>query len=437
MKKKILIVEDNLILCGMLKKWLAKAGYEVMSASDEPFARKLVQKNDFSLILSDVRLPEGDGINLLEWMCRQNMDTPFVVMTEYASFPDAVRAVRLGAKDYLPKPVHQEPLLNLLHSLLKSPAVTRGNRIIQERTSPEAKKTELLARRVALSEMSVLILGPNGSGKEIVAQTIHRNSNRKDKPFVAVNCGGIPKELAASEFFGYVKGAFTGADADTKGYFETAAGGTLFLDEIGNMSHEVQALLLRVLQERVYSPVGSRRTCKADVRIIAATNEDMHQAILDGRFREDLYYRLAEVEIRQPSLGECREDILSLADFFRSQASLELKRETDGFTREAEAILLSYGWPGNVRELFNRVRRAVLLSDSPLLSPEDLGFDESQTFHGTTTNNIIERLRNDEKEKANIMAALEEAHGNITCAAGLLGVSRRTLYNKIEKYGLR
>ena len=433
MKKKILIVEDNLILYGMLEKWLTKAGYEVMSASDEPFARKLVQKNDFSLILSDVRLSEGDGINLLEWMCRQNMDIPFVVMTEYASFPDAVRAVRLGAKDYLPKPVHQEPLLNLLHCLLKSPAVTRGDSIIQERTSPEAKKTELLARRVALSEMPVLILGPNGSGKEIVAQTIHRNSSRKDKPFVAVNCGGIPKELAASEFFGYVKGAFTGADTDAKGYFEAASGGTLFLDEIGNMSYEIQGLLLRVLQERAYCPVGSRRICKADVRIIAATNEDMHRAIEDGHFREDLYHRLAGIEIRQPSLAECREDILPLADFFRSQASLELKRKTEGFTKEAEAVLLSYGWPGSVRDLFNRVRRAVLLSDVPLLSPEDLGVDESQT----STDNAVERLRDDKKEKLHIMAALEEAHGNITRAAGLLGVSRRTLYNKIEKYGLR
>lgn len=436
MKKKILIVEDNLVLCGMLEKWLVRAGYEVMSATDEPFARKLVRKNDFDLILSDVRLPEGNGISLLEWTGRRNLRTPFVVMTEYASFPDAVRAVKLGARDYLPKPVYREQLLDLLHSLLKTPAVTRRDRILLERTSPEARKAERLARRVAPSEMSVLILGPNGSGKEAVAQTIHMNSHRRDKPFVAVNCGGVPKELAASEFFGHVKGAFTGAEADTKGYFETASGGTLFLDEIGNMPPELQVLLLRVLQERVYSPVGSRRNCRADVRIIAATNEDMRQAIQDGRFREDLYHRLAEFEIRQPALAECVEDILPLATLFREQASRELKRETAGFTKEAEAAMLSYSWSGNVRELFNRVRRAVLLSDTPLLSPEDLGLDEIHPSHGTV-GNTGDGGRGAENEKAHIVAVLEETGGNITRAAKLLGVSRRTLYNKLSKYGLK
>lgn len=315
MKKTILIVEDNLILCDILEKWLLQAGYEVITAVDEPTARQKIKMRDVALVLTDVRLPKGDGISLLEWSVEEKRDIPFVVMTEYASIADAVRAVRMGAKDYLPKPVYKDGLLELLRGLLKLPVSICRQQKILERHSPAARKNDRIVRRVAGSDLPVMILGPNGCGKESVAHAIHQYSARRNKPFVAVNCGCISKDLAASEFFGHMKGAFTGAYRDVTGYFETARGGTLFLDEIGSMPHEVQVLLLRVLQEKVYTPVGDRKEYETDVRILSATNEDMERAMREGRFREDLYHRLATFEVRQPSLAECPEDILPLADF--------------------------------------------------------------------------------------------------------------------------
>lgn len=434
MKKKILVVEDNLILCDILEKWLLKAGYEVTTATDEPSARRKIKEHETALVLTDVRLPEGDGISLLEWSVRQKLSIPFVVVTEYGSIADAVRAVKLGAKDYLPKPVYEEQLLELLRGLLKPPvAVTRDKKLL-ERHSAAARETERIARRAALSDCAVMILGPNGSGKESVARTIHQCSKRKDKPFVAVNCGCVPKELAASGFFGHVKGAFTGAEKDSEGYFGAARGGTLFLDEVGNMPLGMQALLLRVLQEKVYAPVGSRKEQEADVRIVSATNENLERAMREGRFREDLYHRLAEFEVRQPSLAECPEDIMTLADFFRKQYSEEMRLETDGFTEDAKTSLLSYAWPGNVRELGNRVRRAVLLAESLLLNPKDLGFDVSSLGAGHAKK---KKLSDESDEKERIGKALEENHWNLSRVAETLGISRPTLYKKMKKYGLK
>ena len=309
MKRKILIVEDNVGLSQMQKDWLLQAGYEVTTAIDEPAARRLLRRTAFDLILSDVRLPEGDGISLLEWTRRERMTTPYIVMTEYATVSDAVRAIRSGAKDYLPKPVHKERLLEMADEILRPlSTVQREEKVLFRRCSVQARHVERLAALVAPSDMSVLILGANGTGKESVARNIHRSSERRNMPFVAVNCGVLPKELAPSLFFGHVKGAFTGADTNREGYFSMAEGGTLFLDEIGTMPYEIQAMLLRVLQENTYLPVGGKRERKADVRIVAATNEDMAKAIRDGRFREDLYHRLCEFEIRLPLLSEgpCR-----------------------------------------------------------------------------------------------------------------------------------
>ena len=372
---KILIVEDNIILCNMIEKWLQKNGYVVLTAIDEPGARSILKKNEISLVLGDVRLPVGDGISLLEWMVKNGMEVPYIVMTDYACFPDAVRAVKLGAKDYLPKPVFQEQLLELMHSLLKQPVIVCKERLFVERTSEAARKTALLARRVAPSDLSVMILGPSGSGKEVIAQMIHRYSDRCNKPFVAVNCGSIPKDLQASEFFGVVRGAFTGAVLDRKGHFETANGGTLFLDEVGNMPYSMQILLLRVLQEKEFNPVGSDKVKRTDVRIISATNEDMRKAVEEGRFREDLYYRLAELEILQPPLKECKDDILLLAEFFRKEHSGRIRVKNEGFTEEAKACMLRYDWPGNVRELNAKIKRAVIVADNALLDVCDLGLE--------------------------------------------------------------
>lgn len=426
---KILIVEDNMILCGMIEKWLQKAGYEVLTAIDEPGARSILKKNEISLVLGDVRLPEGDGISFLEWMMRSKMEVPFIVMTDYACITDAVRAIKLGAKDYLQKPVHQEQLIELVHSMLKQPVIVRKERSFVERTSEAARKSASLARRVAPSDLSVMILGPSGSGKEVIAQMIHRYSDRRDNPFVAVNCGSIPNDLQASEFFGVVKGAFTGAVADRKGHFETANGGTLFLDEVGNMPYSMQILLLRVLQEKEFNPVGSDKVKHTDVRIISATNEDMKKAVEEGRFREDLYYRLAELEIVQPPLKDCKDDILPLAEFFRKEHSGRIRVKNEGFTEEAKACMLGYDWPGNVRELNAKIKRAVIVADNALLDVCDLGLDNVDCS-GNPDIRIIQ-------EKERIRNLLDKNHGNVSKTAAELGCSRTALYKKMKKLDLK
>ena len=372
MKKTLLIVEDNLILCDILERWLQKAGYGVLTAIDEPSARRKIKGNNVALVLTDVRLPEGDGISLLEWSISQGLHIPFVVMTEHASIADAVRAVKLGAKDYWPKPVHEELLMELLRGLIGLPVSVPPKKSLMKRLSGAVRETERIACRVAPLNCSVMILGPNGSGKESVAQLIQQHSGRKDKPFVAVNCGCIRGELAASEFFGHVQGAFTDAKKDTAGYFETAKGGTLFLDEIGNMPPEMQTLLLRVLQERVYCPVGSRKELEADVRILSATNEDMERAIREGRFREDLYYRLNTVPIAVPALRDRPEDIPLLFRKFASDVAVQYHMPPVTLDDGARQMLQNYYWRGNIRQLKNVAEQISALERTRTITAEVL-----------------------------------------------------------------
>lgn len=441
--KKILIVEDNLALLHMQKDWLENAGYQVCTAIDEPTARKWLRKEAFDLVFSDVRFPEGDGISLLEWMVKEGIDVPFVIMTEYASIADAVRAVKLGAKDYLPKPVYRDRLLGLAQEWLKTPvSIPKKEAPLLRRTSPAAWKVEELARRVAVSDMSVLILGANGTGKESVAQAVHQGSPRKGKPFYTVNCGAVSKELAKSEFFGHVKGSFTGSVSDKKGYFEMADGGTLFLDEVGTTPYDVQVMLLRVLQEGTYTPVGTVHERTADVRIIAATNEDLQKAVGEGRFREDLYHRLAGFEIRMPPLSECKEDILPLVDFCVDLYSKELKRDIKGISEEAEQRLLSYPWPGNIRELHHKTRRAVLMAESDVLSVKDFDLPplpKIQELPPSLDFKVRYKVSTgmDAEEKQCLIEALLQSGGNLSEAARLLGISRPTLNKRLAKYGLK
>lgn len=437
MKRKILIVEDNVGLSQIQKDWLNQAGYDAITAMNEPVARALVRKNKFDLILSDVRLPEGDGISLLKWLKKGKVDIPFILTTEYVSVPDVVRTIKLGARDYLPKPVRREHLLELAEEIFRPLATVRTKRKeLFRRTSPRILEVEKFARLVAPSDMSVLILGANGTGKESVAQSIHENSGRAGMPFVAVNCSILPRELAPSMLFGHEKGAFTSADAARPGFFDMAKGGTLFLDEIGTMSFEIQSMLLRVLQENIYMPIGGQKEKFADVRVVAATNENMERAIKEGKFREDLYHRLCEFEIRQPSLTECPEDIIPLAEFFREHFSKELKRETQGFTEDARYRLLSYTWPGNVRELQNRIKRAVLLSENPLLELTDLNTD-SRAEHMDDGDAAILPLRDKDTERESIIKALQACNGHREQTARLLKINPATLYRKMKKYGLR
>ena len=436
MKKRILIVEDNITLSQIIRDWLEREGYAVATAINEPFAHKLLRKESFDLILSDVRLPQGDGIHLLEWINKEKMDIPFVIMTEYASVTDAVKAIKMGAKDYLAKPVFHEQLVEMVKELLKPVSTIRSKeKELFKRTSPKAMEAMNMAELVAPSDISVLILGANGTGKESVARTIHFHSNRKDMPFVAVNCGAIPRELAASMFFGHTKGAFTGADTDKGGYFDAAKGGTLFLDEIGTLPFDMQSSLLRVLQEGTFMPVGSSKERVADVRIVAATNENMEKAIADGRFREDLYHRLGEFEIRQPSLAECPEDILPLADFFRKKFSSELRKATEGFTAEAERLLLSHSWSGNIRELQNKIRRAVLMAKDTLIDYTDLNI--TPAIQTDASEAPLLPLKDEELEKQSIIRALQSCSGIKTKAAEMLKVDSSTLYRKMKKYGIK
>ena len=417
----------------MQKDWLAQAGYDAVTAMNEPIARSLIRRTQFDLILSDVRLPEGDGISLLEWLRKERKDIPFILTTEYVSVSDVVRTIKLGARDYLPKPVHREHLLELAEDVFRPVAtVRRKEKELFHRTSPKILQAEKFARLVAPSDMSVMILGANGTGKESIAQTIHNNSERWNMPFVAVNCGALPRELAASLFFGHEKGAFTGADSAKTGYFDMAKGGTLFLDEVGNLALETQQMLLRAIQERQYRPIGDKSDRSFNVRIIAATNEDLEAAVSEKRFRQDLFYRLHDFGITVPPLRDCQEDILPLAEFFREIANKELECNVSGFSSEARKALLTHAWPGNVRELRQKIMGAVLQAQEGVATKEHLELAVIKP-----TSHVSFALRNDAEDKERIMRALKQTNGNRCAAAELLGISRATLYSKFEEYGLK
>ena len=397
--KAILIVEDDITFGMMLKTWLGKKGFEVSSVSNIARARKHIESQTVDLVLSDLRLPDYEGIDLLKWMNDRGLDIPLIIMTGYADIQSAVLAMKLGARDYIAKPVNPEELLKKISEALqteRTPTAHSAAKMSSKKVSPASSKETTETRRaylegesdaakqlynyvglVAPTNMSVLINGSSGTGKEYVAHRIHQLSKRSDKPFIAVDCGSIPKELAASEFFGHVKGSFTGALTDKTGAFVAANGGTIFLDEIGNLSYEVQIQLLRALQERKIRPVGSTQEISVDIRLVSATNENLEKAIGEGRFREDLFHRLNEFTLRIPTLAECREDILPLAYFFLKLTCAKAHKSFRGFDRLAEAALLEYPWPGNIRELKNVIGRAVLICQEQWISVSDLNLEIS------------------------------------------------------------
>lgn len=428
---KVLIIEDNLVLSRMLGNWLEKKEVQVEQTASAVKARKMIATTDADIILSDIRLPDGDGVEILKWVKEQKINIPFIVMTDYAEVRSAVRAMKLGAMDYLPKPVDMDSFYKTIDKVLHCRSTRHELRnVIFERPSPEIREVKRRAGLVASTNMSVLLRGENGTGKEYIASLIHKESKRTDKPFIAVDCGSIPKELAASEFFGHIKGSFTGAIENKSGVFHEAEGGTLFLDEIGNLSYEVQVLLLRALQERRYRPVGGKKEIPADVRIVAATNENLEKAIEEGRFREDLFHRLNEFSLEIPPLRECREDILPLANFFLEQFCREMeKKGIVGLGAEARKLLQNYSWPGNVRDLKNCIRKAVLLAEDNTIGVEEL---ELNYTHGSDSLS----LKSESEEKKRIIKALETAHYNKTLAVQLLDISRPTLYEKMKKYGI-
>lgn len=450
----LLIVDDDLTLAIMLKTWLSKQGFTVETASSVKAAgKKLLEDGPFDLVLSDLRLPDEDGLFLLQWMKQKQISTPVIIMTSYAEVQNAVEAMKQGAADYIAKPVHHEILLQKIQEVIRTPrpsspapaphpqggrttpppagTTTIDHKKYLEGKSEAARQLYNYVALVAPTPMSVLITGASGTGKEYVARRIHSLSKRADKPFVAIDCGAMLKDLAASEFFGHVKGAFTGAVTDKTGAFVEANGGTLFLDEVGNLSYDVQVQLLRALQERRIRPVGSTQEIEVDIRLVCATNENLPLAIERGEFREDLYHRINEFTLRMPALHERGRDILLFADFFLQQANEELERHIMGFEPKAVEAMMNYNWPGNLREMKNLVRRATLLAQDDIIRLADLG-PSLQTPAATTGL----QLHNEDSEKQRILQALEATGGNKSKAAQLLGVDRKTLYNKLKLYGL-
>ena len=427
---RIIVIEDNIIYSDFVCRLLENKGFCCMAASTNcNGARKLfakVQEDD--IVLADMRLPDGDGIALLAELRKQGRNNPYIVMTDYDEVPTAVRSMKLGAEDYIPKKLIEDNLFPLLKTLQKR--MERHEAPIYERQSAAFREIDHKIKLVATTNMSVLILGESGTGKEHIAEKIHAKSKRAGKPFIAVNCGLLSKELAASTLFGHEKGAFTGAESKKQGFWDEAAGSTLFLDEIGNLPLEVQQMLLRALEAKRYRPTGGNKDKKADVRIIAATNEDLLTAIAEKRFRADLYQRLKEYTLHIPPLRECKEDILPLADFFRQLANEELEKQVKGFEAEARKQLLAYAWGGNVRELKRVVRMAVLHTEGDTVTADILEFDEMPLAADNS-------LLLSDMEKTRIIRALEQAKGNRTMAAELLGIGRTTLYSKMRLYGIK
>lgn len=435
----ILIVEDDITFSLMLTTWLGKKGFVVRSSSSVSDAKRRLGEEAFDLVISDLRLPDSDGIDLLKWLKNTHPSLPLIMMTSYAEIQTAVQAMKLGAADYIAKPLNSDELLGkikeLVHVEEKAPTrvpVSSAPDLYIEGQSQAARQLYEHVRLVAPTDMSVLVTGASGTGKEYIARRIHEQSNRSKAPFVAVDCGAIPKELSASEFFGHVKGSFTGAIENKTGAFVAAQGGTIFLDEIGNLTYEVQVQLLRALQERKVKPIGSNQEIAINVRLISATNENLRQAIEKGDFREDLYHRINEFTIRIPDLKERKEDLLLFANHFLDLANSELQKDIIGFDNDTMQLFQSYSWPGNLRQMKNVIKYATLLATGRYITRKEL--PEELTENLSSHTNI--QLKNVEHERDLIRKALQECGNNKTRAAQLLGIDRKTLYNKLKIYQL-
>jgi two-component system response regulator HydG len=454
MNGKILLVEDDTGFGTMLRKWFERNDFSVQWCTHLNSAQEALSRGEYDVVLSDLRLPDGDGIMLLQWMKEHKMNTPVIILTGYGEVQTAVAAIKLGAYDFLEKPVNPSVLQQKIESIFRQRkegtyAVKEAHKITENDTeatktvltpsfvkgeSPLLQKMYEYIALVAPTQMSVMILGESGTGKEHVARMIHEQSSRASKPFVAVDCGSLSMELAPSELFGHKKGAFTSAVEDKTGFFLEADGGTLFLDEVGNLPYGVQMQMLRALQEKKIRPVGAMADVDVDVRIVAATNKNLEKAIVAGKFREDLYHRLNEFLIEVPPLRDCLEDIPLYAAHFLKEANIELDRHIQSISPEALHELENYSWPGNLRELRNVIRRTVLFTKGDTITVENLPTLKEKSENDTKKDIALTRDADEEKER--IIRALEKAGGNKTLAARLLKIDRKTLYNKIHLYNL-
>lgn len=443
MSSKILVIDDDTSFCVMLKTFLQKKGYEVTNAFTAKEAEEAIKNQVFDVVLTDIRLPDSDGIQILKSIKEVSFKTQVILMTGYTDIKTAVSAMKMGAYDYVGKPINPDEILHTIEQSLKKKAdnpeavSSKKDKIetvdvsFVKGNSSTSNQLHEYVSLVSPTNMSVLIIGDSGTGKEYIAHTIHTQSKRKDKPFIPVDCGAIPKELASSEFFGHIKGSFTGAINDKVGHFEAANGGTLFLDEVGNLSYEVQIQLLRALQERKVKPVGSNHEIKVDIRVIAATNEDLSEAVKRGDFREDLYHRLNEFCIQAPRLSERKHDIMIFAHHFLAQANEDLEKNIKGFDDEVIDLFMNYDWPGNLREMKNTIKRSVLLTKADFVPIEVL----PQEMLSSNENSPV-AFYTKENEEVAIRQALEQAGFNKSKAAKLLNIDRKTLYNKLKLYNI-
>jgi two-component system, NtrC family, response regulator HydG len=455
---RILVVDDDVSFCMTLKAFLTRHGFETEEVySSQKALEKISAKNNFDVILTDFRLPDQNGIELLRSIKEKSPGSLVILMTAYADIRMAVQAIKYGAYEYIAKPVNPDELLDYINNGLKKYSDNQENQPglnqpikpqtlsseieFLETTSREARAIHEYIELVASTDMSVIILGESGTGKEYIARKIHDKSHRKSMPFVAIDCGSLSKELAGSEFFGHVKGSFTGAIQDKTGQFVAANNGTIFLDEIGNLPYDIQIKLLRAIQERQIRKIGSNKDVPIDVRIITATNEDLQQEVKKGNFREDLYHRLNEFSILVPPLRERKDDIKQFVLFFLEKANLQLNRNIKHIPQGLMETLLNYSWPGNIREIKNVIKRAVLLSKGEELDKNAL---PQEIFYSAAVSNSADFGENDsflksqtgKTEKEIILATLQKAKFNKSKAARLLNIDRRTLYNKLKLYGI-
>ncbi len=447
MKKNwpILVVDDEVVMCESMAAWLREDGYRVDTAPNGQTAVELAKASDYAICFIDLKMPGGmDGIETMMEIHRLRADASVIIITAYATVDTAIQAMKEGAQEYIVKPCNPQEISMLVSRILKLKKLQSENAILRKKLTRQYRHHDIITKNPRMEEIlaltqdvsslrsTVLIRGESGTGKELIARAVHFSGNRATKPFVVMNCAALTETLLESELFGYEKGAFTGANGQAKGKFEVADGGTIFLDEIGDISPKLQADLLRVLQERRFYRVGGTQEVEVDVRVIAATNKDLSEEVKQGRFREDLYYRLNVIEIRIPPLRERREDIPLLAEHFVQRISSELNKEISGITGAALKLLIAYDWPGNVRELENVIERAIVTCRNGMLEEQD--FLWLQKAGETEQNWQVPDVPLDELERRAIVTALERKHGNVKEASAALGIDRSTLYDKLKRY---
>jgi len=449
MKAKLLLIDDDANLCQVISYQLKKIGYDVDVTNSGGEGLEAYRQGNYDIVLTDIQMPDISGIQVLQEIRKQDKDVVIILITAYGSVENALEACRMGADDYITKPFGQEQLLFVIEKTVRLRNLQTENQSLREElsdkfrfenmivNSPAMENVVQMAGKVARSDATVLILGESGTGKELLARGIHYNSPRATKPLVTVNCPSIPDTLLESELFGHIRGAFTGAIKDRKGKFEMADGGTLLLDEIADLREDVQAKLLRVLQEREFERLGESTPIQVDVRLIAATNKDIEKLVSDGKFREDLYYRLSVVPITIPPLRERKADIPYLVEFFIERYKKDKKVTVDS---EVLEILKTYNWPGNIRELENVIERALVLSGKPRISPQDLPVhltEPSSIARNQPADNLFSDLSLDNLEKRAIQMALQRSGGNQTKAAKLLDIPRHVLLYRLKKFNIK